>query len=253
MCFDHDARPPIPPIAGGSLDARDLELQAADGNRLGGYLARAARPTGAAILILPDVRGLHPYYDELALRFAEHGVDALAIDYFGRTAGIGERGADFAYREHVDRTGFAGLRADITAGAERLRAETNPRAMFSIGFCFGGRLADLSSTMGLGLAGSIAFYGPPHKAVRDIPAPIDVAGAIGNPILGLFGGADPSIPPEAILDFDRALTAAGIEHTLTTFPDAPHSFFDRRAEEFAAASAASWDQVQAFIRAHSAA
>ncbi len=55
-------------------------------------------------MVLPDVRGLHPFYEELALRFAEAGVDAIAIDYFGRTAGVGKRGADFEYMPHVGQT-----------------------------------------------------------------------------------------------------------------------------------------------------
>ena len=73
MCFDLDSRPPIAPIAGGALDAERLVLTAADGNRFPAFRARAAEPTGAGIVILPDVRGLHPYYEELALRFAEAG------------------------------------------------------------------------------------------------------------------------------------------------------------------------------------
>ena len=92
MCYDHDSRPPIPPIAGGALDARKVELDAADGNHFEAYLAKAAEPSGAGIVILPDVRGLHAFFEDLALRFAENGIDAIAIDYFGRTAGIGDRG-----------------------------------------------------------------------------------------------------------------------------------------------------------------
>jgi hypothetical protein len=91
MCFDLDSRPPIIPIAGGALDSSELVLDAADGNRFRAFRARASTANGAGIVILPDVRGLHPYYEELALRFAESGVDALAIDYFGRTAGLGNR------------------------------------------------------------------------------------------------------------------------------------------------------------------
>ena len=97
MCFDHDSRPPIAPIAGGSLESSEVELEAADGNRFAAWVARAAEPTGTGIVILPDVRGLHAYYRELALRFAEHGVDAIAIDYFGRTAGVGDRGPSFDF------------------------------------------------------------------------------------------------------------------------------------------------------------
>jgi len=254
MCFDHDSRPPIPPIAGGALDAQDITLEAADGNRFMGYLARAAEPTGAAMLILPDVRGLHAYYRELALRFAEHGVDALAIDYFGRTAGIGDRGPGFEYREHVNQTRFPNLRADITAASTRLREVAEPRALFTVGFCFGGRLSFLAAGLGLDLSGVIGFYGwPVGETHNQSPAPADVADTLKSPVLGLFGGADEGIPADAVATFESALETAGVEHRITTFPDAPHSFFDRKAEEFAGASAEAWDQVQSFIRAHSAA
>jgi len=77
MCFDLDSRPPIVPIAGGALDSATAILTAADGNRFSAFRARPADPTGAGIVILPDVRGLHPFYEELALRFAEHGIEAL--------------------------------------------------------------------------------------------------------------------------------------------------------------------------------
>ncbi len=254
MCFDHDSRPPIPPIAGGSLDARDVVLEAADGNRFQAYVARAAEPTGAGIVILPDVRGLHAYYRDLALRFAEHGVDAIAIDYFGRTAGLGDRGPGFEYREHVNQTRFPNLRTDVTAAAAHLRAEAGTRALFTIGFCFGGRLAFLSAGFGLGLAGVVGFYGwPVGETYNGSPAPAEVAATFESPVLGLFGEADEGISADAVSTFETALTAAGIEHELTVFPGAPHSFFDRKADEFATTSAKAWDQVQAFVRSHAAA
>src|SRR3954447_2810727 len=122
MCYDHDSRPPIPEIAGGALDGADVDLTAADGNRFAAYVARAAEPTGAGIVILPDVRGLHAFFRELALRFAERGVDAIAIDYFGRTTTDNDRGEEFDYGPHVAQTRYAGLRADIEAAAAHLRS-----------------------------------------------------------------------------------------------------------------------------------
>src|SRR6478735_2011939 len=100
MCFDDDSRPPIPAIEGGALDGAYVRLTAADGTSLRAYRARAGEPWGAGVVILPDVRGLHPYYEDLALRFAEHGIDALALDWFGRTAGPEPRGDDFDYTPH---------------------------------------------------------------------------------------------------------------------------------------------------------
>ena len=254
MCFDLDSRPPIAPIAGGALDSRRLVLTAADGNRLAAFEARASSPTGAAVLVLPDVRGLHPYYEELVLRFAEHGVDALAIDYFGRTAGTDPRPDTFEYRPHVDQTRWPGLEADIRAGDEALRAVGgSSRTRFSVGFCFGGRMAYLTATLDLGLAGVIGFYGWPSGVhYTGSPAPADMADRIRGSVLGLYGGADQGIPAETVSAFDNALAAAGVDHRLITYPGAPHSFFDRKAEAFAEASASAWDEVLAFIRARTA-
>ena len=258
MCFDHDSRPPIVPIAGGALDAGTVVLTAEDGTELDAFRAVAAEPTGAGILILPDVRGLHPYYEELALRYAEHGVDALAIDYFARTAGRGSRGADFDYSPHVPQTTWETLAADIRTGAATLRDAgwadgRAPTSIFATGFCMGGRLAFLSGTLGLGLAGLIGFYGWPTGPSRNgTPAPADVATAIGSPILAIWGGADRGITPDIVETFEGALGAAGVKHRSITYPGAPHSFFDRMAVEHADASAAAWSEAIAFIRAHTA-
>jgi carboxymethylenebutenolidase len=255
MCFDLDSRPPIVPIAGGALDSSELVLEAADGNRFRAFRARASTASGAGIVILPDVRGLHPYYEELALRFAENGVDAISIDWFGRTAGLGSREHGFDYMPHVNQTTWGGLSADIRAAADHLRMADEGRvsALFTTGFCFGGRVAFLSSTLGLGLAGTIGFYGLPTGPGRnDIPAPIDLVDQLANPILGLFGGADPAIPPESTAAFEEALTKAGVEHRIVVYEGAPHSFFDRKADEFADASRQAWEETLTFIRAHTA-
>jgi carboxymethylenebutenolidase len=253
MCFDPDARPPIPPIAGGALDAGETILDAADGNRFRAFRARATEPTGAGMVILPDVRGLHPYYEDLALRFAEHGVDAVAIDYFGRTAGTDRPNADFDFMGHVGRTTFAGIVADVRAAAGYLRSPDggSVASLFTVGFCFGGRHSFLCATIeGLDLAGVIGFYGPPVGVGRnDSPAPADMASSFAAPVLGLFGGADQAIPPESIGTFDRALTEAGVEHRLISYPDAPHSFFDRKADEYARTSERAWADVLEFVRA----
>jgi carboxymethylenebutenolidase len=255
MCFDLDSRPPIDPIAGGALDGRRVTLTAADGTAFSAFHARAAEPSGAGIVILPDVRGLHPFYEELALRFAEHGVDALAIDWYGRTAGTPPRADDFDHMAHAGRTTWAGISADITAGVAALRADASPdrpapARVFTLGFCMGGRMSFLAATLGLQLAGVIGMYGTLVGPWRnDAPAPVDLAARFGSPVLGLFGGADEAIKPEHVTAFDGALSAAGVEHRLVTYPGAPHSFFDRKATDFADASAAAWQEVLDFIRA----
>jgi carboxymethylenebutenolidase len=252
MCFDADSHPPIEPIAGGSIDHASIILSGADGASFRAFEARPADPTGAAILILPDVRGLHSFFEELALRFAERGVAALAIDYFGRTAGTDQRDADFEYRPHVEQTRWNELAGDIRAGAVRLRAmDPAPRALFATGFCMGGRLASLAATLGLGLSGVIPFYGwPTGVSGNGSPAPAEVAMRIECPVLAIYGGADQGIGPDVRAAYDQSLEAAGVEHRTIVYPGAPHSFFDRKAADFAAASAAAWDETLAFIRDH---
>jgi carboxymethylenebutenolidase len=256
VCFDHDSRPPIAPIAGGALDGSLVELTARDGNRFAAFRTRPTAPGRAAVVILPDVRGLHPYYEELALRFAERGIDALAIDWFGRTAGVGVRDADFEYMPHVQRTTWDGISADIEAGVAAIRGEPGsdderPLAVFTIGFCMGGRMSFLAATLGLDLDGVIGLYGTLAGPWRnDAPAPLDLAASFQAPVLGLFGGADEAISAEAVAAFDAALGAAGVDRRIVTYPGAPHSFFDRKADQFAAESESAWSEILGFIEGH---
>ncbi|HTS14700.1 MAG TPA: dienelactone hydrolase family protein [Candidatus Sulfotelmatobacter sp.] len=253
MCYEPTDRPPIAPMAGGSVETEHRELVASDGNRLAAYTARTGdRPSPHAILILPDVRGLHPFYEALAERFAEAGVDALAIDYFGRTAGAARRDDTFEFMTHTMQTTWAGLAADIEAGATALQAD-GPRPVYTVGFCFGGRASFLSATLtNPGFAGVIGFYGAPGPSRHTTPPPIDVAAQFTCPVLGLFGGADQGIPAEQVAAFDDALRAAGVRHELVTYPDAPHSFFDRKATDFAGESADAWRRILGFIGAPAA-
>jgi carboxymethylenebutenolidase len=250
VCFESDSRPPIPVIAGAAVAHRELELDAADGTRFAAFAAEPEEPRGIGVVILPDVRGLYRFYEELALRFAERGIAAVAIDYFGRTAGVSKRGDDFEYMPHFDQTTQAGIQADVAAAVAHLR-EQGARSIFTVGFCFGGRNSWLAAASGHGLAGAIGFYGRPGPGRDGSPGPIQRAAEIEAPILGLMGGDDQAISADDVAELDRALSDAGVEHELVTYPGAPHSFFDRRYEEHADASEDAWGRVLAFIEQHS--
>ena len=251
MCFELDSVPPIPVISGAAVSHDDLVLDASDGNRFAAFIATPEEPKGAGVVILPDVRGLYRFYEELALRFAERGYTALAIDYFGRTAGVEKRGDDFEYMPHVQQTTQEGVQADVRAAVEKLRAE-GCRSIFTVGFCFGGRNSWLAAANGHGLAGAVGFYGRPGVGLSDgAPGPTQRAADIRAPILALQAGADQHISAEHNAEFDRALSEAGVEHEVVTYDGAPHSFFDRKQEEFADASEDAWTRVLAFIDRHS--
>jgi carboxymethylenebutenolidase len=248
VCFDTDSEPPIPRIAGAAVSHDSLTLRAADGNELAAFLAAPDGETASGVVIFPDVRGLYHFYEELALRFAERGQAAIAIDYFGRTAGVGTRDDDFEYTPHVDQTTNAGVQADARAAVERLRA-SGVSSVFSVGFCFGGRASWIAAASGHGLAGSIGFYGSPTRQ-RGGPSVIDLVDSIECPILALQAGDDRGISADDNAAFEQALTGAGVEHELVVYAGAPHSFFDRKQAEFADASDDAWRRTLAFIDAN---
>ncbi len=252
MCTDHDSRPPIAPISGAAIDAGTEIIKGGNGADLRVFVARPEQSTGAGILILPDVRGLHPFFEELASRFAERGITAVAMDYFCRTAGTGAQPEDFDYQPHLEQISWDNLAGDIKAAIAHLRAQSSaPRSVFATGFCMGGRLSADATTLGLGLAGAIPFYGWPTGSHRTgSPAPADVARQIECDLLLIYGGADQGITESVRNDFDAALDKAGVKHETVVYPGAPHSFFDRKAEEFQDASTDAWNKTLAFIRRH---
>jgi carboxymethylenebutenolidase len=254
MCHELDSEPPIPVIAGAAIAHEDLVLEAADGNRFAAFLAAPDEPSALGVVILPDVRGLYHFYEELALRFAERGYPALAIDYFGRTAGVAKRDESFDAMGQMALTTPEGVQADIAAAVAYLRSPAggSRSAIFTVGFCFGGGNSWLAAAGGHGLAGAVGFYGMPGSR-GERPGPIDSVGAMSAPILALQGGADAHITAEINEAFDSALDAAGVEHEVVTFAGAPHSFFDRHHEEFQAASDEAWQRTLDFIDAHSGA
>jgi len=242
MCYTNAARPPLPPIMGGSTDEGDLVLTAADGNRFRAYAARAATPSGAGVMIIPDPRGVHPFYKDLVRR----GVDAVVIDYIDRTAGMVDRPENFDLRAAIGKTNPDAIAADVAAGIAHLRSPAGGGAesVFTVGFCFGGAQSWRQAAVQPGLAGAIGFYGIPSR-VRD------VIPQMRAPLLLLLAGADQATTPEDFAEFDRELTQAGVPHQMVIYEGAPHSFFDRSFEQHQDASADAWRQMLAFIKEHS--
>jgi carboxymethylenebutenolidase len=245
VCFELDSAPPIPPISGAAVSHEDLTLEAADGAAFAAFAATPDGPAATGIVILPDVRGLYRFYEELALRFAEREYPAIAFDYFGRTAGISKRENDWDYMAEVAKTTPETIQLDVAACVAWLRGHGVDR-IFNVGFCFGGRNSWLATAEDHGLAGAVGFYG--SLGFRgDRPGPIARAAELTGPILALQAGDDQNITREQNDEFDAALTAAGVEHELVIYGGAPHSFFDRKQEEFADASEDAWNRVLAFI------
>jgi carboxymethylenebutenolidase len=252
MCHGPTSRPPHPPGSGGvGSEGRQIVLEASDGNRFAAFSATTNVVDAPGVVILPDVRGLHPFYEQLALRFSDAGVHALALDYFGRTAGTGSRGDDFDHKPHFQQATDDNVGIDVAAAVVHLRSSEGggATAVFTVGFCFGGRISFNQAASHHGLAGVAGFYGRvAEEAPGDPTAPVVLAPRYRCSVLGLFGGADPTITAAHIDGFRNALDSRRIPNELVIYQGAPHSFFDRALTEYAPASEDAWSRVLAFIR-----
>ncbi|MEO8745172.1 MAG: dienelactone hydrolase family protein [Candidatus Dormiibacterota bacterium] len=245
MCYSDDARPPLPPISGAASDQGDIVLTSAAGTKFGAYFARAAKPTGAGMVVMPDVRGLHHFYKELAQRFAEAGIDAVTIDYFGRTAGIGERADDFEYMPHVEKTTQENIAADVAAAMAYLKTKDGGavKAIFTVGFCFGGSNSVNQSALNPSVNGCIGFYGRPARSEPYV-------GTMKAPLLLLVPEADAATPIEVAREFEHKLTEAHVPHEMKVYEGAPHSFFDRTYDQWKDACDDAWRRMLAFVKQH---
>jgi carboxymethylenebutenolidase len=243
MCHDHDSRPPAPPRTGDVAERGVLTLTSADGTLFSAAFAAPATEARVGIVVLPDIRGLHPYYVALAERFAEAGHPAVAIDYFGRTAGVGEengtRGEDFDWQPHIPQTTPEAIDGDITAAVEYLRGRTRPDLpVVTVGFCFGGSHSWRQSGGELGLAGCAGFYGRPSMVG-------EAADRAHLPTVMLIAGADAATPTADQLALADRMRAAGADVDAVVYDGAPHSFFDRAFGEWEQACTDAWEHVLA--------
>jgi carboxymethylenebutenolidase len=253
MCFDNKARPPLPPVFGGAASGRLLTLNSDDGTEFSAFAATTDKSNAPGIVILPDVRGLHGYFQELANRFAEAGLHAVAIDYFGRTAGVGARDDDFEFWPHVQQCQPDEVGMDVAAGIAHLRSNDGGgvRSAFTVGFCFGGRVSFNQSTRD-DLSGVIGFYGKVgQRDSDDRNAPLLKVENHKAPVLGLFGGADKGISEEEVEEFRVALEERKIPSAIKIYEGAPHSFFDRMFDQFKDECDDAWSRMLAFISEHS--
>src|SRR5262249_15093694 len=160
MCFDLDSEPPVPRISGAAVSHDDLVLESEDGNRFAAFRALPEGDASTGVVILPDVRGLYRFYEELALRFAERRHAAIAFDLLSRAAVVAKRLDDSDYMPLVQQRTQEQVKADVGACVRDRRA-LGCGTIFSVGFCFGGSGSWAAAASGHGLAGAVGFYGRP--------------------------------------------------------------------------------------------
>jgi carboxymethylenebutenolidase len=214
------------------------------------YVARPAVPTGSAILVFQEAFGVNAYIRDVADRFADLGMLAVAPELFHRTT---EAGWEAPYgnfdviRPHMSALTPQGLVDDARNAFEFAASQPGVDAdrIACVGFCMGGRVSYLANAE-LKLRAAISFYGGGIA-----PDLLDRAARQHAPLLMFWGGKDAHIPPEQYRAVADALTAAGKTHAQVVFSDADHGFFcDQRPAYNAKASQQAWALVRTFLEAN---
>lgn len=215
-----------------SIQTREIQYNAADGQRLVGYFAAPSSQTPhAGIIVAPEWWGRNEYTEQRARELAEHGYAALAIDMYGdkNVTTDAKQAYEWMMQTFADADTIVNR---AKAGLDTLAAqpEVNADQLAAIGFCYGGKVV-------LDLARS----GAPLKAVATFHATLTpkapaVEGQIQGEILVLHGELDSMVTLDDVASFREEMHAAKVDHEVIIFEDAKHGFSNPLADERAKAN-----------------
>jgi carboxymethylenebutenolidase len=224
--------------------------------------AYRAMPAGGrdlpVVLVVSEIFGVHEHIADVARRFAKLGYLAIAPELFERQGDAGSYGeVAKLIAEVVSKTPDAQVMADLDgAVAWAGRNGGNTGKLGITGFCWGGRVTWLYAAHNPALKAGVAWYGR-LSGERNALAPkhpVDLVGAIGAPVLGLYGGADTGIPLDQVETMKSSLakgSPAAKASQFVVYPDAPHAFHaDYRPSYRKDAAEDGWKRCLAWFKAH---
>lgn len=227
----------------------------------GNVPAYRAQPAAGApfptVLIVQEIFGVHEHIKDVCRRFAKLGYQAVAPELFFRQGDVSKI-SDFKeiIGRVVSKVPDAQVLADLDATAAwAAKSGGDPSRLAITGFCWGGRIVWLYAAHNPALKAGVAWYGRLASPVTDLQPthPIDVAGSLKAPVLGLYGGADSGIPQETVETMQAALEQAGSESEIVVYPDTPHAFFaDYRPSYRREQAADGWQRMRDWFKKHGA-
>jgi carboxymethylenebutenolidase len=206
-----------------------------------GYLARPANASGKlpSVIVVHENRGLNPYIEDVARRFATEGYLAYAPDGLtsvGGYPGDDEKGG--AAFQKVDRAKMA---EDFVAAAWWLKKHSQSTGKLgAVGFCFGGGVSNnLAVRLGADLAAAAPFYGAQPKA--------EDAAKIKAPLALHYAGLDTRVNA-GIPAYEEALKAAKVTYNVYIYDNANHGFHNDTTPRYdKAAATLAWERTLALF------
>jgi carboxymethylenebutenolidase len=241
------------------LIVEDVHYDGAGGYSLPAYVAR---PSGqgrrGAVIVVNEIFGIHDYIKDVCLRFAHEGYVAIAPDYFDR-AGDPAPMTDFAQiRQIVATATHEQVMGDTEGAIAWLRGQNFVKhdAIGITGFCWGGTVVWMAAARFHAIKAGVAWYGRlvrPDGSAEERPWPVDIAGLLHTPVLGLYGENDSGIPASSVESMRAALQAADnpSRSEIVVYPGAGHGFHaDYRESYNAEAAADGWARALIWLRAN---
>jgi carboxymethylenebutenolidase len=195
-----------------------------------------------AVLIIPEVFGMHEHIKDIARRFARAGFLGVTFEPYAREGGVLQLPNIEAVRKVVNSIPDKRVMGDLDAMmtyVQKHRAAHADRIGVT-GFCRGGMYTLLFAAHNPGVKAAVAWYGQlrPAKTPNVRTAgPLDIAKEINAPVLGLYGEADLGIPAADVKEMEAALKAAGKTAEFILYPGAPHAFYADYRPSFRAEAA----------------
>ena len=220
--------------------------------------APAGKANAPVVLVISEIFGVHEYIADVARRFAKAGYFAIAPEMFvrqGDAGSYGEMGKLIA--EVISKVPDEQVMKDLDATVAWAKAQGADTARTGItGFCWGGRITWLYTAHNPAVKAGVAWYGRLVGAASALNPkhPVDVAGALSGPVLGLYGEKDSGIPLDTVDKMKAALAtgnAASKKSEFVIYPDAPHAFHaDYRPSYRKEAADDGWKRCLAWFKAN---
>jgi carboxymethylenebutenolidase len=227
--------------------------------RMPAYRAAPAGVRNApVVLVISEIFGVHEYIADVARRFAKMGYFAVAPELFIRQGDAGAYGEIAKLlAEVINKVPDAQVMGDLDASVAWARAQGADTSKLGVtGFCWGGRNTWLYSAHNPAVKAGVAWYGRLVGVTSPLnPAhPVDLAGKLHGPVLGLYGGQDGGIPLDTVDKMKSALATgspAARRSEFVVYPDAPHAFHaDYRPSFRKEAAEDGWKRCAAWFKAH---